>query len=153
MPPARWDPTEAARWATAVRALRDRLRLTQAGLAQRVGVSKQAVTYWESGRAIPQETRQRALVALGLTFERAPAVAEGKCAPVAREAVHWMRLCSVFNDRRRMAEGALFTDGTLILRWFDSQAPERFVTLDGEGALRVLLGRQRGGRWSLVWRE
>ncbi len=52
--PVQWD-------ADAVRALRARLGLTQAGLAQRLGTRQQTVSEWETGASTPQRMSRRLL--------------------------------------------------------------------------------------------
>ncbi|HEX6551505.1 MAG TPA: helix-turn-helix transcriptional regulator, partial [Ktedonobacteraceae bacterium] len=46
--------------------LRTSIGLTQAGLADLLGVSRQAVVEWESGSSYPKAERLKALLALGV---------------------------------------------------------------------------------------
>jgi len=48
-----------------------RIGLTQAGLAERLGVSRHAVAGWEAGRSYPKADHLRHFIALGLQ-QRAP---------------------------------------------------------------------------------
>ncbi|MDA1010016.1 MAG: helix-turn-helix domain-containing protein [Chloroflexi bacterium] len=52
--PIPWD-------AGSVRALRDRLGITQAELAERVGTRQQTVSEWETGASRPRRMSQRLL--------------------------------------------------------------------------------------------
>lgn len=47
--------------ASAVRSLRERLGLTQAGLAERLGTRQQTVSEWETGASRPQRMSRRLL--------------------------------------------------------------------------------------------
>src|SRR5260221_11699095 len=46
--------------------LRTTIGLTQAGLAERLGVSRRAVAEWEAGSAYPQAERLKQLITLGM---------------------------------------------------------------------------------------
>lgn len=47
-----------AEWAGRVRALRAELDMTQADLAERVGVTAHRVRHWEAARSVPDESEQ-----------------------------------------------------------------------------------------------
>lgn len=53
-----------SRWAANLVEARTRAKLTQAAVADRLGVSQQAVVEWEKGRTVPTPERQAQLVAL-----------------------------------------------------------------------------------------
>jgi len=46
--------------------LRTHIGLTQAGLADRLGVSRRAVAEWEAGSSYPKAERLKQLIALGV---------------------------------------------------------------------------------------
>jgi DNA-binding transcriptional regulator YiaG len=69
--PTSWRPDVSEEQARAarlspglIRKLRDRLALSQAGLARLVGVSPAAVVQWEAGRAAPAGPNRRRLIGL-----------------------------------------------------------------------------------------
>jgi transcriptional regulator with XRE-family HTH domain len=49
--------------------LRTNIGLTQASLAERIGVSRRAVAEWEAGSAYPKAERLKAFIALGVQQE------------------------------------------------------------------------------------
>jgi transcriptional regulator with XRE-family HTH domain len=60
-------PDEAPDFGTTVRQARERLRLTQAELAEKVGVTQVTISNWEKGKSAPEgEQRARVEAALGL---------------------------------------------------------------------------------------
>lgn len=67
-------------FAAQIRAARERLGLTQAQVAEKVGVARETVGNWETGQTDPKNKRARLLDVLGLSTpmveEEAPAVAE-----------------------------------------------------------------------------
>jgi transcriptional regulator with XRE-family HTH domain len=52
-----------------VLALRTESNLTQSGLAERLGVSRQAVVGWESGTSYPSPQHLKHLIELGVQFQ------------------------------------------------------------------------------------
>ncbi len=58
--------TEMAITADEIKELRARLRLTQADLADRVGLSREAVAQWETGRNSPSGSAEKLLRQLQL---------------------------------------------------------------------------------------
>jgi len=69
--------------ASAVRSLRERLGLTQAGLAERLGTRQQTVSEWETGTSRPQRMSRRLLRLVaeeGVPFEvaREASIAESR---------------------------------------------------------------------------
>jgi transcriptional regulator with XRE-family HTH domain len=66
-------------FAAQIRAARERLGLTQAQVAEKVGVARETVGNWETGQTDPKNKRARLLDVLGLSTpaaeEEAPAVA------------------------------------------------------------------------------
>ncbi len=55
--------------------LRTTIGLTQAGLADRLGVSRRAVAEWEAGSSYPKAERLRQLIELGVQLQVFPASA------------------------------------------------------------------------------
>ena len=53
--------------------LRTTIGLTQAGLAERLGVSRRAVAEWEAGLSYPKAERLKQLIALGMQQQAFPA--------------------------------------------------------------------------------
>src|SRR5207245_2408851 len=53
--------------------LRTHIGLTQAGLADRLGVSRRAVAEWEAGSSYPKAERLKQLIALGVQQQAFPA--------------------------------------------------------------------------------
>jgi DNA-binding XRE family transcriptional regulator len=51
-------------WAARLAALRERLGETQAGMAERLGCSRRAYIYWETGQKVPLKVYQAEIVRL-----------------------------------------------------------------------------------------
>src|SRR5215470_6524804 len=68
--------------------LRTTLGLTQAGLAERLGVSRRAVAEWEAGSAYPKAERLKELIALGVQLQVFPTGREAEEIRVLWEAAH-----------------------------------------------------------------
>ena len=58
--------------------LRTTIGLTQAGLADRLGVSRRAVAEWEAGSSYPKAERLRQLIELGVQLQVFPAGREAE---------------------------------------------------------------------------
>ena len=56
-------------WPTRIRAIRSARGLTQAQLAERIGMVRRMVTYWESGQREPERVVQLALLAVEAGLE------------------------------------------------------------------------------------
>src|SRR5215813_1599940 len=56
----------------AIQTLRGRIGLTQAGLAEHLGVSKRTVSEWEAGGSSLKEERLKALIALAVRSQAFP---------------------------------------------------------------------------------
>jgi transcriptional regulator with XRE-family HTH domain len=72
--------------------LRTTIGLTQAGLAQHLGVSRKAVEKWEAGESYPTAEHLKALLALGVRAVAFPADGrKSRCVPCGRQRT---RRCS-----------------------------------------------------------
>jgi DNA-binding XRE family transcriptional regulator len=71
--PVEWVEIDGAEAPEVLRAVRARLRLTQTGMARRMGVDLRTYQQWEYGRRKPGATARRlaGLVALGMDLPRA----------------------------------------------------------------------------------
>src|SRR5579859_5020735 len=58
--------------------LRTNIGLTQAGLAEQIGVSRRSVAEWEAGSAYPKAERLKLLIALGVQQQAFPAGREAE---------------------------------------------------------------------------
>jgi len=58
----------------AIQKIRNRIGLTQAGLAEPLGVSVRTVKEWEAGGCYPKAERLQALIALGIQYRTTAAL-------------------------------------------------------------------------------
>ena len=68
--------------------LRTTIGLTQAGLAERLGVSRRAVAEWEAGSSYPKAERLKQLIALGVQLQVFPAGHEAEEIRALWQAAH-----------------------------------------------------------------
>jgi len=68
--------------------LRTTIGLTQAGLAERLGVSRRAVAEWEAGSSYPKAERLKQLIALGVQQQVFPAGREAEQVRALWKAAH-----------------------------------------------------------------
>src|SRR5947209_6408717 len=68
--------------------LRTSIGLTQAGLAERLGISRHAVVAWEAGRSYPSADHLKTCIALGVKLQAFPAGREEKEIRALWKAAH-----------------------------------------------------------------